>query len=52
MSTGTASKVYDSLATEADFLQLISDKAKEGLYLEFKAKKDRSCGKLDEWDKF
>ena len=51
MSVGAASSFYASLVTEAHFLQLISEKTKEGLYLEFKTKKDRSNGKLGDWDK-
>src|SRR5262249_32354476 len=43
---------FTSLANEADLQRLIVEKEKENIHLEFKQKKDRSHGALDDSDKF
>lgn len=43
---------FSSLRSEPELQRLIDDRVKENIYLEFKQKKDRSHGALDESDKF
>jgi len=44
--------LYDSLRTRQDLQKLISDREKESIHLEFKTKKDRSHGKLEDSERF
>lgn len=44
-------EMYSNLTSEADLQLLIDDKVQEGLYLEFKKKKNASTGDLDDSDK-
>lgn len=52
MASESLRQFYLSIGSEADLLQLIRDEIQEGVYLEFKQKKDRSRPDLDESDAF
>lgn len=47
-----AQQIFESVRTVVDLRQLVSDRAQENIYLEFKTKKDRRTPDLDESDAF
>src|SRR5262245_39865293 len=49
---GELAQFFASLGTEADLQRLVDERIREGIYLEFKQKKNRSHGSLDDSDKF
>jgi len=52
MATDPLKFLYESLRTRDDLQKLVNDCEKESLHLEFKTKKNRSYGKLDDSEKF